>query len=94
MHGTLAGVSAVVFGLWLASGRETLTKHTRFVDVVVADDLFGDANVEKRPVRGPILGYYVGLDAAAAAAAAALVIAGVVGRCCGRRPAEVAKESK
>ena len=49
-------------GMWLASERETLTKKVKFREVEVQDDLFGDY-VESRAVPGPILGYYVGLDA-------------------------------
>ncbi len=48
--------------MWLASERETFTKTTKFREIEVKDDLFGDY-VEPRAVPGPILGYYVGLDA-------------------------------
>lgn len=62
----LAGVST----LWLFSGRERLTKSTKHVEVVQEDDLFGDMEKRIELRRGPILGYYVGLDAVAGVAAA------------------------
>ena len=53
----------VTGGLWLISGRETLTKPSRAVEVQLEDALFGDIIPETRFVSGPIFGYYVGLDA-------------------------------
>ena len=53
----------VIGGLWLGSGRETLTKPFRSVEVEVQDDLFGGTNEEYHPIRGPVLGYFIGLDA-------------------------------
>ncbi len=55
-------VPVCVAAMWLASERETLTKTIKIREVKVEDDLFGDY-VESRAVPGPILGYYVGLDA-------------------------------
>ncbi len=55
-------VPVCVAAMWLASERQTFTKTAKNRDVKVEDDLFGDY-VESRPVPGPILGYYVGLDA-------------------------------
>lgn len=49
--------------LWIGSGRETLTKPRRAVEIEVEDELFGDSFNELRLVRGPIFGYYIGLDA-------------------------------
>ncbi|GEM_PF-1517709 len=49
--------------LWIGSGRETLTKPRRAVEIEVEDDLFGDSFKELRLVRGPIFGYYIGADA-------------------------------
>ena len=57
-------VPVCVAAMWLASERETFTKPVKNRDVKVEDDLFGDY-VESRAVPGPILGYYVGLDAVA-----------------------------
>ncbi len=57
-------VPVCVAATWLASERETLTKTTKIREVKVEDDLFGDY-VDSREVPGPILGYYVGLDAVA-----------------------------
>jgi hypothetical protein len=71
----LAGAPLVALGLWLASGRETLTKAEKIVAVTVRDDLFGDTNTEQRAVSGPIVGHYIGLDAVILVAAAAGVTA-------------------
>ena len=49
-------------GLWLASGRENLTKQQRVIQVEVEDDLFGDTNVESQFESGPIFGLFIGLD--------------------------------
>lgn len=62
-HTALVVVPLAVAGLWCASERETLTKSIKYEEVEVPNDLFGDTDVELHPVRGPILGYYVGLDA-------------------------------
>jgi len=59
--------------LWLASGRETLTKPTRWVDVQVKD-VFGDVYMQKEASPGPIFGYYVGLDAVASTIPVALLL--------------------
>lgn len=71
----LIALPVVAGGLWLGSGRETLTKTVRYVEVQVVDELFGDSITEAREVPGPVLGYYVGLDAVAAAVGVALVAA-------------------
>ncbi len=55
-------VPVCLAAMWLASERETFTKSAKICEVEVEDDLFGDY-VESRAVPGPILGYYVGLDA-------------------------------
>jgi hypothetical protein len=64
--------------LWLASGREVLTKPARVVSVTQTDPLFGDTMVVQEFVRGPVFGYYVGLDLVLAAALVSLVVAGVL----------------
>ena len=58
----LVVLAATLCGSWLGSGREILTKSSRAVEVRVRNELFGDAETETRFVRGPIFGYYVGLD--------------------------------
>ena len=68
----LIGLPLIAAALWISSGRETLTKSGKMIAVTVTDELFGGANVEQRLVRGPLLGYYVGLDVVGAAAAAAV----------------------
>jgi hypothetical protein len=68
----LIGLPLVVALLWILSGRETLTKSGKIVAVTVTDELFGGMNVEQRLVRGPFLGYYIGLDVVGAAVAAAV----------------------
>ena len=62
-HTALVVVPFGMAGLWYASERETLTKSFKYEEVEVPNDLFGDTDVELHPVRGPILGYYIGLDA-------------------------------
>ncbi len=69
----LLGVPLLAALLWLASGRETLTKSGKAVEFTVRDELFGDTLVERRLVPGPVLGYYVGLDVVAVTALATLV---------------------
>ncbi len=84
----LLGVPLLAAVLWLASGREVLTKSARVVDIEVKDDLFGDTVVEKRFVRGPVFGWYVGLDSVIVLSAGALAISGgawLVGRWRDRR---------
>ena len=61
------GIPLVVGVLWGASGWEVLTKSAKAVDVEVADELFGDTIVQTELIRGPILGYYVGIDLVIAA---------------------------
>ncbi len=61
-HIALVVVPLGVAGLWYASERETFTKSIKYEEVEVPNDLFGDTDPEWHPVRGPILGYYVGLD--------------------------------
>jgi hypothetical protein len=58
----LIGLPLAAMGLWLAGGREVLTKSGKAVDVQVPDELFGTTFVQKQFVPGPILGYYIGLD--------------------------------
>lgn len=61
-------LAGVVCGMWLGSGREILTKSSRAVEIEVYDDVFGDSLPRTELVRGPIWGYYIGLDAVAATA--------------------------
>src|SRR5437764_222747 len=70
----LLALPVVAVALWIGSGRETFTKHAKVVQVEARDDVFGDAVTEARIVRGPILGYFVGLDIVIVSAAASLVI--------------------
>ncbi len=58
----LIGLPVTAVTLWLVSGREIHTRYARVIDVQVRDDLFGETFVQHQMVRGPILGYYVGLD--------------------------------
>lgn len=61
-------------GLWLASGREILTKSAKAVSVSARDELFGETFVQQKMVRGPVLGYYVGLDLVIVVTAVCLVL--------------------
>jgi hypothetical protein len=73
----LIALPVLTAALWLASGRETLTKSARTVPVQVKKPLFGDTFTREETVPGPILGYYVGLDLVIVLAAACVVIGGV-----------------
>ncbi len=87
LRAVLLGLPLGAAVLWLASGRQVLTKPTRVVDVQVKDPLFGDTIDEKRFVRGPVFGWYVGLDSVIGVSAGSLVVAGgawVLGRRLGR----------
>ena len=75
-RGILLGLPLLAAALWLASGRETLTKSARAVDVEIKDSLFGDTIVEKRFVRGPVFGCYLGLDSVIVVSAGSLAIGG------------------
>jgi hypothetical protein len=85
----LTGLPVLTAVLWLASGRQALTKSNRIVSVTVTDELFGGANVEQQLVRGPLLGYYVGLDLVGAVTVAAVICALIwwwIARRRGRKP--------
>jgi hypothetical protein len=71
----LVGVPVAAAALWLYGGREVLTKSGKAVSVTVTDELFGGTNTEPQFVRGPVCGYYVGLDAVVAVTAAAVAAA-------------------
>lgn len=71
-------VPALALALWAWSGRENLTKHTRNVEVQVRDELVQDMVTEMRAVPGPVMGYYIGLDAVGGAAGLSSVL-GLVG---------------
>ena len=71
----LIGLPVLAGILWLASGREALTKSDRIVAVTVTDELFGGTNVEQQLVRGPLFGYYIGLDLVGAVTVVAIVCA-------------------
>ncbi|HOO17631.1 MAG: hypothetical protein KBH81_04325 [Phycisphaerae bacterium] len=73
----LVGVPLLAAVLWLASGRETFTKSGRAVEVAVRDPLFGDMVTETRLERGPIFGYYIGLDLLLLALLLAVVVGAV-----------------
>ena len=74
----LVSVPALVGFLWLASGRERLTKHFRTVSVAETNDLFGDTAIVQKFIPGPILGYYVGLDLVVIVVLVSLAIASTV----------------
>ncbi|HUN82095.1 MAG TPA: hypothetical protein VMV81_11380 [Phycisphaerae bacterium] len=83
---------ALVFGLpllmavlWIASGFETLTKSHKPVEVAVRSDLFNDIVSETQLQRGPIAGYYVGLDAVGVTVVTAALIGWVSHRLSRRR---------
>lgn len=69
------GIPVLLAVLWLASGRETFTKSGKPTEVLVQDPLFGDTLTETRFARGPILGYYIGLDLVLLSVLAALIVA-------------------
>lgn len=72
----LAPILATV--LCAASGYERVTKPSKAVRVRERDELFGDMIESERMVRGPILGYYIGLDAVGVSAAGAVVLAALL----------------
>ncbi len=74
----LVGAPLLVSVLWLASGREVFTKSRRLVEIEVRDDLFGDMITETQMVRGPVLGYFVGLDLVAVTASVSLTVGGIM----------------
>ena len=64
-------------GLWLASGREILTKSAKAVSVSARDELFGETFVQQEDgsrAPPPVLGYYVGLDLVIVVTAVCLVL--------------------
>lgn len=75
----------LVVALWVVSGRETLTKPFKFVQIQQRDELFGDVTPVNQEVRGPILGYFIGLDAVVLTTAFTGVASGVVLWLTGRR---------
>ncbi len=64
LRGVLIAAVSVVVVLWLAGGRERLTKHERYVTFERANELFGGTETVTESVPGPrwSFGYYVGLD--------------------------------
>jgi hypothetical protein len=73
----LIGVPVLFAILWLVSGHGVFTKSGEATEVVVRDPLFGDTLTETRFVRGPIFGYYVGLDLLLLSVVAALIAAAI-----------------
>jgi hypothetical protein len=73
----LIGIPVLMGALWLVSGRETFTKWGRSTQVLIQDPLFGDTFAETRFVRGPIFGYYVGLDLFLLSVLAAVVLGAI-----------------
>jgi hypothetical protein len=67
----------IALGLWLLSGRQGLTKRELSVTVEVRDELVGDIVTREEFQRGPIFGYYVGLDAVGLTAAAGVLASGL-----------------
>jgi hypothetical protein len=70
----LIALPVMIVSLWLASGREVLTKPGKAVSVSVRDEVFGETFIQQKMVPGPILGYYVGLDMVILVAAGCLVL--------------------
>ena len=58
----LVGMPLLTAILWLTSGREVFTKSGKPAQLAVVDPLFGDTSTQTQFVRGPIFGFYVGLD--------------------------------
>lgn len=90
-------VGAIVLALWVASGRVSLTKSSRSVTVQVRDDLFGDVTAREEFERGPIFGYFIGLDAVGAIFSACIIASVVAwvltrGRA-GQAPIEARRET-
>ena len=73
----IAATVAVWVG-WLASGREVFSKSGKALEVGVRNELFGDVELQVQLQRGPVLGYYIGLDLAIAVTVVALIIFGMV----------------
>ncbi len=70
--------TTAVWVAWLASGHEVFTKSGKALEVGVRDQLFGDVQLQVQLQRGPVLGYYIGLDLAIAVTVAALIVFGLV----------------
>ena len=62
--------------LWAVSGREFHTKTHKAVAVETRDEVFGDVIVQEQFIRGPLLGYYIGIDAVIVSALLALAVSG------------------
>lgn len=69
----------ITCALWLSSGRETLTKSFRTVEVAVNDELFGDSTDETLLIHGPIVGYFIGLDAVIVTSAVSFSLLSIAG---------------
>ena len=67
----LIGLPVLAGIVWLAGGRETLTKSNKIIAITVGDEVFGGTDVEQRLVPGPLFGYFVGLDLVGAVTIAA-----------------------
>jgi hypothetical protein len=89
----LLGLPVLVAVLWLSSGRETLTKSHKIVAVTLSDEIFGGTDVQQRFIRGPLLGYYVGLDLVGTVTAAAIVT-GLIWRWAARRKRRTAPKAE
>ncbi len=74
--GVLIAVPAAAWVACLASGREVFTKAGKAAEITTRD-IFGDAQVEIQFQRGPILGYFIGLDLAVAVTVVALMVGGL-----------------
>lgn len=74
---TAVAVLAVA-ALCAYSGGERLTKSSKAVTIIAADDLFGDSQPRVELRRGPVFGWYVGWDAVGAAVLAAALSNGIV----------------
>ncbi|HEY3241874.1 MAG TPA: hypothetical protein VGM03_00860 [Phycisphaerae bacterium] len=62
----LIGMPVLTLVAWLASGRQVLTKAVRHVPAPVQDELWGPDQTFVTQ-RGPVAGYFIGLDAVIAA---------------------------
>ena len=76
LRGVLIAIPIAMIVLWLASGRERLTKRERYVTFERTNELFGGTETVTESVPGPrwAFGYYVGLDLVGLTAAACLAL--------------------
>lgn len=73
----LVALVSIVTLLWHFGGQERLTKTFKTISKPFEDPDFGDVTMRDEVVRGPVLGYFVGLDAVIVIAIGAAIVAGV-----------------